>query len=107
MNKRTLVNKFGNWLIHNSSINIMHSPDFAKYEIDRLLKSKAVRKRTFEDEDVLVGVYEYEFLIDKANSLDSREHSFSFNAIGIGNKETAARNDCELAAYKEYTFILK
>lgn len=106
MNKKALINKFNNWLINNSSIKIMHSPDFAKYEINRILRTEAPGRTVFEDENIFVGVYEYEFLIDKVNSSDKKLHVFSFNAIGIGSKENVIKNDYELADYCEHTFII-
>lgn len=107
MNKRALISKFGNWLINNSSIKIMHTPDFAKYEIDRLLRNEASGIAAFEDENIFVGVYEYEFVVDKENSSDHKPHKFSFNAVGIGSKENVTKNDYELADYSEHTFIIK
>jgi len=107
MNKKTLINHFKNWLFKNSSDDYMHSPEFANYELNRLLKTEADGKVVFEDKSIFVGVYEYDYLIYKSISSDGREHRFPFNAVGIGIKENVTDNDYELADYDELAFIMR
>ena len=92
--------------MNNSIVNLMHLYDFAKYEINKMLETEAPGRTVFEDENIFVGSYEYEFIIGEADSADKRTHTFSFCAIGIGSKENAAGNDYELADYRDHTFII-
>lgn len=106
MNKKSLINNFRSWLMNNSIINLMHSYDFAKSEINKMLETEAPGRTVFEDENIFVGSYEYEFIIGKADSSDKKAHTFSFSAIGIGSKENVTENDYELADYRDHTFII-
>lgn len=107
MNKKTFINNFKNWLLENSSDNYMHSPEYARHEVNRLLKTEAPGEVVFEDEDIFVGVYEYNYLIDKITSFDGREHCFPFNVIGIGTKGNVTQNDYEIDDYDELAFIMR
>lgn len=106
MNKKTLIYKFRNWLTSNSAIKLMHSNDFAEYEINRLLKTEAPGEKVFEDSNIFIGSYKYSYLINNSKSTDGKSHRFCFEAIGIGSKENINCNDYELADYTEHTYII-
>lgn len=107
MTKTKLISELKNWLIQNTDGNLMHSTEFAEYKIDKLLKEEADGDTIFENEQIFVGSYDYDFELNTKHSSDGKPHHFCFQAIGIGSKENVSKNDYELADYEEHTFIIK
>ncbi len=107
MNKEMLINKFAEWLADNSADNTLYPHEFAEYEINRLLADEAPGETLFENDNVFVGSYEYEFCLSDARKTDGKAARFLFEAIGIGSKENVSDGDYELADYSEHTYIIK
>lgn len=106
MTKTKLISELKNWLIKNTDGNLMHSTEFAEYKINKLLKEEANGSTIFENEQIFVGGYDYDFELTANCSSDGKSHHFCFHAIGIGSKENVCKNDYELSDYEEHTFII-
>ncbi len=107
MTKDMLINEFSNWLKEKSAVSMMHLYDFARNEINRLLKTEADGYTLFENDDIFVGSYQYSFAVTAVCSTDNERHVFNFEAIGIGSKENVSGNDYDLADYTEHTYVIK
>lgn len=107
MSKELLISIFTNWLKENSTIKLMHLYEFAEYEIDRLLEAEAPGYKLYEDSNIFIGRYEYEFTIEAKHSRNGKANSFCFESIGFGIKDNVTENDYELSEYTELIYIVK
>lgn len=107
MNISELVETFRSWLSEKTPDCIYCSTEFAKRKIYDILVQEAEGDTIFENDEIVVGAYDYDYELKAENSADGKEQHFYFRAFGIGSKENVTDNDYELADYTESSFILK
>lgn len=107
MNKSELVETFKDWLNERTPNNIYCSTNFIERKLYKLFTQEADGDTIFENAEIIVGAYDYEYKLEAINSNDGNSHYFAFQAFGIGSKENVTDNDYELADYTEGSFIIK
>lgn len=107
MNKPELVETFKNWINERTPDYIYCSTDFVNKRIYEILIEEADGDIIFENDEIVVGAYDYKYELKAENSIDGYPHCFAFQAIGTGCKENITENDYELADYTESSFIIK
>lgn len=106
MNKPELINKFKDWLNEKTPDYIYCSTDFIECKILELFVQEAEGDTVFENEEIVVGAYDYKYELKAENSFDGNSHCFAFRAYGVGSKENVTDDDYELADYTESSFVL-
>ena len=106
MNKTELTEAFNDWLNINTNDEIMSSIDFAEYRLNTMLESETDGNIIFENDEIIVGEYYYDYELISKCSYDGNVHHFLFKAVGIGSKENVTADDYDLADYTENTYIL-